>query len=92
MARPKSLTPGDEWGTEGITPEEIGDGDYGRLLDRAYAAVHVKGWRPQRDVHEWVHGRPSSRAISPRDSPRYADFFSGVIFETSTARPECQRS
>jgi site-specific DNA recombinase len=34
--RPKSLDPNDRFGLDGITPEDTGEADYGRLLDRVY--------------------------------------------------------
>lgn len=34
--RPSFIAPGDVTGTEGIGPEDTFDGDYGRLLARAY--------------------------------------------------------
>ena len=45
VERPKSLEVGNLSGTEHIGPEDMGDTDYGRLLDRAFQ----KGWRARRD-------------------------------------------
>ncbi len=36
VERPKNLDPNDLTGTEDIGPEDTGDGDYGRLLERVY--------------------------------------------------------
>src|SRR6185503_12009238 len=36
VERPKSLVPDDLTGYENIGPEETGDGDYGRLIDRFF--------------------------------------------------------
>ena len=42
VERPKDLDPNDLTGTEDIGPEDTFDGDYGRLLDRAYTQVFAR--------------------------------------------------
>jgi hypothetical protein len=45
VERPKSLDPHDRTGTEDITADETFDGDYGRLLERAYEGRRLAGAR-----------------------------------------------
>jgi hypothetical protein len=47
VERPKILDPNDRAGLEGITPEDTGDGDYGRLLDsHALRGASPAGFEP----------------------------------------------
>ena len=48
VPRPGWLTPGDVFGCEDIGPEATGEGDYGRLLEAAHAAMR-KGYCARRD-------------------------------------------
>jgi hypothetical protein len=43
VERPKDLDAADLTGTEGITLEDTGEADFGRLLERAYEKSHVRG-------------------------------------------------
>ncbi len=58
--RPASLDPGDRAGTEDIGPEEMGEGDYGRLLE---AAAMRKGWCARQDSNLWPTA-PEAVALS----------------------------
>jgi len=43
VERPKNLDPNDLTGTEDIGPEDTGEADFGRLLERAYERNHAEG-------------------------------------------------
>jgi site-specific DNA recombinase len=62
VERPRSLDPTDRTGTEDIGPEDTFDGDYGRLLDRAYAMT-ISG------SQEYVKGVASPPGFEPGFQP-----------------------
>lgn len=65
MERPARLDPDDLAGTEGITAEDTGEADFGRLLERAHEKNYAGGMAsPTGVVPEWTRSMLGSvRAV-----------------------------
>jgi site-specific DNA recombinase len=60
--RPRFIDPSDKTGTEGIDVNETWEGDYGRLLDRAYGKITERG--------SCARGDSNPRPLAPEAAPR----------------------